>query len=521
MCINLCAQDIQTTFENKTDASGKGAWHLLGTTDLPNFTTLTVRLSYQDTVLLPNAQVRVVDGAFQHRYGVRERMPSGKYVYEIAYCKKLQVPQVQDQLAGLADFTRQHIFDNGDAHQQRLELQEVATFYKAMLAEVENFCQVSRTQSEALLKEPTPQNLDKAREWLSQTRQKFQQLSGRISESDTVFLQVHAHESMEDMLSLATPLRQLWQIRAHAVRKAYDIPPPFEAEKIAPAGVPASFENEIARISQAIVARLPQAQNIVETVLEEDLRWFNQVFSDIVQCARQTETNFDKAKWQEKFVFWQQELQDFTVKTAEYQKSPLVSNYPTLPKDLEQLAQEGKNLLLAYTALVYKRAGVAPPPEAASVHLGAEKIVSEVQQKFAKLHEIVTQKRQREAEGKKKAWEQIGKSFQRLAELNKNLQEGMVLKDEAAFNQWQGKWRKQLDAAKTEAEAAKFFFPDIYQYFGCLVYCLENALYVRAGRKQRVDIDSLKFSIAWRRYDLEFRRLAEILAKKLAEAESQ
>lgn len=514
----LLAQNVKTSFESKKESSGQEVWYFSGTTDLPRFTVLVATLSYEKKAIFAGARIKVKRGNFQHVYRLPGRMPSGKYVWELSYRKELQIPRLQNELASQPDFSHQHPFMIGDAHQRRLEIQEIASFYKVMLGEIVELCQTARAQSDAFLGKPSAQDGEKVRAWLSQMQQKFQQLSGKISQSDSYFLGSYSHETLEEFLEIIGPLGSLWQAHSERLAKAYKLS--MVDQQPLPDGHsdPAIYEAKIARMAQHVLASLPIAQNIQQVELEQDLRWFNQIYSDLNQQYGRMENQFDAAEWQKKFAFWQQDLQDFALKAAEYRKSSLAGEFTDLPGEMESLAKDGKNLLIAYTSALYKKNGTTPPAGIQQSGQSSSKLVAEMQQRVAKLYAIVTQKRQRESAERQQLWTQLRTTLNRLTELDKIAQESFQTKDSEAFKQREQKLRTQLDEVKKTIAAGKPLFPEICTDLEGLVYYLESLLHARPGTGH-ADAEAMPTSIVLRQHALDFHRLADQVDKKIQEAQ--
>ena len=522
--ISLSAQNIQINVEIKDRDPDNPLWCLTGTADLPHMSIVTLRLTYEkNKVLKNNLGIFVKRGKFFYRYRLANRMPSGSYRWEISFRKERQSPKLLSQMAAFQDQTVQHTVMIGSPSLARQEVQEAALYYKTLLREINTFCTELRVQSDLFLKQPKATPIENVSVWLTAAQHRYNKIDNKISESDTLFLEIRSEASMELLLGMLFPLQKLWQARSEVLRKAYQLPFPVGYQELFPKDSQPNFaplENELARLSQQILSKLPFAENIRELELEADLLWFNQFFQDVQRTYSQMLTAWNLPKWQEKLALWQPEVKDFAAKAEAYTKSPLSVKQPSLPADMTTLAKLGEDLLWGYTEILYTKSRTALPKEFQAPRQPPEKVLLELQAVFGRLYKIVPEKRQQEVVSKSDSLADVQKQFGKIQELEKSLlEEGLKSKDSAAFAQWETKWRTGLDAAQNQVGKLNAIFPDICQEFPGLFYSLAMRVRLYGGfLKTGMPKDPLELSVGLRKYELLFYKSAKQVKAKLAEA---
>lgn len=460
-------QPVVTEFQEKTEFEAN-FWVLSGQTNLPDGTTFDIELTFQNKQKVrlskgPLVSVQQNKISYFHFLG-QKIMPRGTYVWKLRFSKEAQTPDLQPALANFSDFEHTHRFVFGSPRQEREETTREYQFYLNVVQQVDKLVADVKTQVEQFGQKPAVAK-DKVETWLAQTQTTVNELRVAIDKRKReIFLPRHP-DNWQRLQTIQFNLNRWWPARSEQIRKHYGLPLPqgYHEQLSDKATVDfARYEKEIARMSGRITGSLPVPENVREQQLEADLAWFNQIFRGMVSFYQESQQQVDKDKWQEKNALFEQEIEDFASKAGEYAKSPLATAHANLVADLQKLVSCIRDLRWAYMAKVGKRHQLQVPPQASQSKGKPEELLTNLQQQFAQVYQIVSNKKAADEQAMLDAWKQMEEQAKLLPVLYGKLQEEAKKQNAEKVKAWHQGWLAELKKVADKSDAGKLHYSGLH-----------------------------------------------------------
>lgn len=504
LAVSLSAQTLRAHVEKIPESGGKAIWQVSVDTTLPAQAVLMANLFFHgEEVPASRKRVTIDNGKGVYRYAlVASQLPKGVYTCHISYVPRLQSSAVRELYPDGKGFSHELSIVHGTPRQERQEIQSDIRFYQTHVGEAAALLDSVNKQADFFLQQKPPQQLEEVKKWLLQTRERLFLNDKSLLQHQSAFLLVRTAENAADLAQLFAAVAIVCKVKMANAARHYELPMPPEWQQIAAKNPPDSLPqlaSKIEQLGERILARLPVGENLREEHLEKDLLWFNGVFIDMAIHYQQMTREWQADKWQEKIVFWQEELADFESQIKLYQESPLAEENLFLISDLRILVKTGQDLAVAYTAALYKKKNLQLPSGMIKVKATPPELLLKLQDTFAYLYRIPAQQRQYQEEQELIVWQEMRAAHVATQQLYAELQKPPFAPGTNGYRGWQEQWNERLLNMQENTDFWQEYFPELSRDFVSLARLLD--------KRRQFHVQSLSAKEASRQPTTEVRQL--------------